>query len=232
MNAFIHNLQVGLVLCGLLFASMDTLGQNQEEQWVDSVMQELSLDQCIGQLCMIRAHSDLGQEHIKEVERQIKEYQVGGLWVCQGTPDGHTKLINQYQELSSHVPLMVGMDAEWGLGMRFKDGIVHYPKALMLGAIQDNSLIYDFGKEVSRQLRRIGVHINFAPVVDINNNAANPVINHRSFGEDKYNVTTKSYMYMRGMQDHQLAACAKHFPGHGDTDTDSQLAVPGNWRQE
>ncbi len=200
--------------------------QSQEELWVDSVMQTLTLDQRIGQLFMIRAHSNLGQDHVREVERQIREFEVGGLCFFQGTPEGHTRLINHYQELSSTLPLMIGMDAEWGLGMRFKDGVIDYPRALMLGAIQDNSLLYDYGTEIARQLRRIGVHINFAPVVDVNNNPENPVINFRSFGEDKYNVSTKGYMYMRGMQDHHVAACAKHFPGHGDTDTDSHHALP------
>ncbi len=198
----------------------------EERVWVDSTLEALSFDQCIGQLFMIRAHSDLGEEHIMEVERQVKKYQVGGLCFFQGTPTGHTRLINRYQKLSAHLPLMIGIDAEWGPAMRFKDAAVDYPRALMMGAIQDNSLIYDFGKEVARQLKRVGIHINFAPVVDINNNAANPVINQRSFGEDKYNVTTKGYMYMRGMQDHQIAACAKHFPGHGDTDVDSHVDLP------
>ena len=121
---------------------------------------------------------------------------------------------------------MVSMDAEWGLGMRLKKSTISFPRQLTLGAIQDNRIIYDMGKEVARQMRRLGVHINFAPVVDVNNNPKNPVINTRSFGEDPFNVTAKSYMYAKGMQDHGVMACAKHFPGHGDTDVDSHHDLP------
>ncbi len=198
----------------------------KEKEWVERTFKSLSLDEKIGQLFMIRAHSDKGPEHIAAVERLIKDYHVGGLCFFQGTPEKQIELINKYQALAKKVPIMVSMDAEWGLGMRFKSDGLSYPKQLMLGAIQDNSLIYDMGKEIARELRRVGVHINFAPVVDVNNNPNNPVINERSFGEDRYNVTTKSYMYMKGMQDHKVMACAKHFPGHGDTDVDSHYDLP------
>ncbi len=216
------------VICLLLqgFLAKAQIHNVSESQWVDHIYQQLSLEERIGQLFMIRAHSDLGSDHIASVKRQIEKYHVGGLCFFQGTPDAQAQLTNDYQALATKVPLMISMDAEWGLGMRFKQGVIQYPRQLMLGAIQDNSLIYDFGRETARQLSRIGVHLNFAPVVDINNNAKNPVINFRSFGEDKYNVTTKSYMYMKGMQDHGVAACAKHFPGHGDTDTDSHHELP------
>ena len=121
---------------------------------------------------------------------------------------------------------MVSIDGEWGLGMRLRGTTISYPHQLTLGAIQDNQLIYKLGKEVARQCKRIGVHVNFAPVVDVNNNANNPVINDRSFGENRHNVTAKSYMYMKGMQDGGILACAKHFPGHGDTDVDSHHDLP------
>jgi beta-N-acetylhexosaminidase len=124
------------------------------------------------------------------------------------------------------MPLMISMDAEWGLGMRLKENAISYPKQLMLGAMQDNQAIYDMGVEVARQCRRLGVHVNFAPDCDVNNNAANPVINERSFGEDKFNVAAKSFQYMKGMQDGGVLACAKHFPGHGDTNTDSHYDLP------
>ncbi len=117
-------------------------------------------------------------------------------------------------------------DSEWGLGMRMKASTISFPRQLMLGAIQDNQLIYDMGEEIARQMKRVGIDINFAPVVDVNNNAANPVINTRSFGEDRYNVTAKGYQYMKGMQDHGVMACTKHFPGHGDTDVDSHYDLP------
>lgn len=197
----------------------------EEDHWVDSVFQTLSADARIGQLFMIRAHSDLGPDHIAKVKSEIEEYKVGGLCFFQGTPEKQVELINQYQTMSS-VPLMVAVDAEWGVGMRFKEATINFPRQLMLGAIQDNDLIYQMGREVGHQLTRTGVQVNFAPVVDVNNNAANPVINTRSFGEDRYNVTSKSYQYMKGMQDVHVMACAKHFPGHGDTDVDSHLDLP------
>jgi beta-glucosidase-like glycosyl hydrolase/CubicO group peptidase (beta-lactamase class C family) len=189
-------------------------------------MEEMSLDERIGQLFMIRAHSDLGADHIRQVKEQITKYHVGGLCFFQGTASKQVTLTNDYQSLTRRIPLMIAMDAEWGLGMRFSSGVISYPRQLMLGAIQDNTLIYEFGNELAEQFKQIGVHINFAPVVDINNNPNNPVINDRSFGEDKFNVATKGYMYMRGMQDGGIFACAKHFPGHGDTDMDSHFDLP------
>ena len=200
--------------------------QDRAHFWVDSIMAKMSLDERIGQLFMIRAHSDLGEDHVRQVKEQIMKYHVGGLCFFQGTAMKQAALTNDYQRLTKRVPLMIAMDAEWGLGMRFKTGVISYPRQLMLGAIQDNSLIYEFGNELAHQFKQIGVHINFAPVVDINNNPNNPVINDRSFGEDKFNVATKGYMYMRGMQDAGIMACAKHFPGHGDTDVDSHYDLP------
>ncbi len=198
----------------------------EEKQWVDSIYNAMSFDERLGQLFMIRAHSDKGAEYAEKVARQIQKYHVGGLCFFQGTPEIQAKLTNQYQLLNRHVPLMIAMDAEWGLGMRMKASTISFPRQLTLGAIQDNRFIYEMGKTIAAQLSRTGVHINFAPVADVNNNAANPVINTRSFGEDRYNVAVKSYMYMKGMQDHGVMACAKHFPGHGDTDVDSHLDLP------
>ena len=192
---------------------------------MDSVFQSLTPDERIAQLIMIRAHSDLGANHIRQVEQQIEQYKVGALCFFQGTPDKQVELINRYQKMSD-LPLLVAIDGEWGLGMRMKATTVSFPYQLMLGAIQDNDLLYDMGAEVARQFKRTGVHVNFAPVVDINNNPQNPVINFRSFGEDRFNVAVKGYMYMKGMQDNGIMACAKHFPGHGDTDVDSHYDLP------
>ena len=199
--------------------------QDEKTLWVDSLMESMTEEEKIGQLFMIRAHSNLGQDHVKAVKSQIKKFHVGGLCFFQGTPEKQIELCNTYQSMSK-LPMMVAMDAEWGPSMRLKSDLVQFPRQLMLGAIQDNSLIYRFGEEVGRQLRALGVHINFAPVLDVNINPNNPVINDRSFGEDKYNVTTKGYMYMRGMQEEKVMACAKHFPGHGDTDVDSHHDLP------
>ena len=196
------------------------------EAWVDSLYNTMDEDERLGQLFMIRAHSDKGPDHIADVEAQIKKYKVGGLCFFQGTPEKQVELINRYQKLAAPLPVMVAIDGEWGLGMRMKSTTISYPRQLMLGAIQDNQLIYDMGKEIARQMKRVGIDINFAPVVDVNNNAGNPVINTRSFGEDRYNVTAKGYQYMKGMQDHGVMACTKHFPGHGDTDVDSHYDLP------
>ncbi|GAG77234.1 unnamed protein product, partial [marine sediment metagenome] len=143
----------------------------------------------------------------------------------QGSPQNQARLINQYQDLVD-IPLLMAIDAEWGVGMRFKDQVISFPRQLMLGAIQDDNLLYEMGKEVAFQCKKIGIHVNFAPVADVNNNPDNPVINDRSFGEDMYNVAAKSFAYMKGMQDNGILACAKHFPGHGDTGVDSHFDLP------
>ncbi len=197
-----------------------------EQRWVNSIFDKMTPDERLGQLFMIRAHSDKGPDHIAKVEAMIKQFHVGGLCFFQGTPEKQAKLTNKYQKLANHVPLMISMDAEWGLGMRLKENAISFPRQLMLGAIQDNTLIHQMGKEIARQLRRLGVHVNFAPVADVNNNPENPVINTRSFGEDRLNVAVKSYMYAQGLQDGNVMACAKHFPGHGDTNVDSHLDLP------
>jgi len=211
-----------------LLGATDPLPKTSEqlaEEWVEATFSAMSQEERLGQLFIIRAHSDKGPEHIRSVENQIKKYHVGGLCFFQGTPEKQAELTNRYQQLSK-VPLMVTMDAEWGLGMRMKKTTMSFPKQLTLGAIQDNRLIYEMGQEVAKHCKRLGVHVNFAPVADVNNNPENPVINTRSFGEDRHNVSVKSYMYMRGMQDHGVMACAKHFPGHGDTAVDSHHDLP------
>jgi len=202
-------------------------GQNIEDlslKWAEEKISSMTLDEKIGQLFMIRAHSNLGEDHISNVKKQITKYHVGGLCFFQGSSKKQAELINKYQALSK-LPLMISMDAEWGLGMRLDDGF-SYPKQLTLGAIEDNTLVYDMGLSIANHLNRVGVHVNFAPVIDVNNNPNNPVIHFRSFGEDIYNVATKSFAYMKGLQEKGLLACAKHFPGHGDTDVDSHYDLP------
>lgn len=196
-----------------------------EEARVLRVLDNMTLDQQIGQLIMLRAHSNLGADHVAHVKREIEQYHVGGLCFFQGTPSGQLALTNDYQDLSE-VPLMVSMDAEWGLAMRLPDQTIGFPKQLALGAIRDNTLLYEMGSEIARQLHRLGVHVSFSPVLDVNNNPDNPVINTRSFGEDRYNVTVKGYQYMRGLQENGILASAKHFPGHGDTGVDSHYDLP------
>ena len=195
-----------------------------QEAWVDSVYHTLSEEERVGQLFMIRAHSDKGAEYEAAVATQIERYKVGGVCFFQGTPTRQAELTNRYQA-ASRVPLLVAIDGEWGLSMRLK-GVPAFPHQQLIGAVQDNALVYEFGQMVAAHCRRIGVNVNFAPDIDINNNAANPVIGDRSFGEDKYNVAQKGLLYARGMQEGQVMACGKHFPGHGDTDVDSHLDLP------
>ncbi len=192
--------------------------------WVDSVLNSLSLDEKIAQMMMIAAYSNRDPEHEEEIIQLIEKHKVGGVVFFQGGPVRQAIMTNHFQSVS-HTPLLIAIDAEWGLGMRL-DSTLIYPRQMMLGAIEDNDLIYQMGRDIALQLRRIGVHINFAPVVDINNNPQNPVINSRSFGEIPDNVILKGIAYMQGMQDNGLLCTAKHFPGHGDTESDSHLTLP------
>ena len=194
------------------------------ELWVDSVMATLSLDERIAQLLMIRVQTNRDEAYYNSISNIVQKYQVGGLCFFRGTPYRQAKLTNRLQS-ESKVPMLIAIDGEWGLGMRL-DSTISYPRQMTLGAIQNDELIYKMGAEIARQLNRMGIHMNFAPVVDINSNPQNPVINTRSFGECRYNVTRKSLAYMNGMQDNGIIAVAKHFPGHGDTDTDSHYTLP------
>ncbi|MBL7933175.1 MAG: serine hydrolase [Bacteroidia bacterium] len=195
-----------------------------QNKWVDSVFNSLSLDERLGQLFMVAAYSNKDLKHVKEIRDLVVDYRIGGLIWMQGGPVRQGKLANYYQTLAK-TPLMYSMDAEWGLAMRL-DSTIRYPKQMTLGAIQNDSLIYYMGKQIARECKRLGVHVNFAPVSDVNNNPLNPVIGNRSFGENKYKVAKKAYMYMQGLQDEKVMACAKHFPGHGDTDSDSHHSLP------
>ena len=194
------------------------------ERWVDSVFNSLSSQEKIAQLMMVAAYTDRNEYHEKEIKKLIQKYNIGGLIFFQGHPYKQANLTNKYQSLAK-TPLFIAIDAEWGLAMRL-DSTVKYPYAMMLGAVKDEKLIYDMGAQIAEQLKLIGTHINFAPVIDVNNNPVNPVINIRSFGEDRASVTRKGLLYMKGMQDNNILAVAKHFPGHGDTDTDSHLTLP------
>lgn len=198
---------------------------NTEHHWVDSVYKKLTPKQRIAQLFMVRAHTNLGQAYTDSVARVIEKEHLGGVVLFQGGPARHVNLINQYQGLS-RVPLWIAMDGEWGLGMRMPDSTLSFPFQMTLGAIQNDTLIYQMGQEIAQDFKRLGMHINFAPVVDINNNSQNPVINYRSFGENKENVARKATAYMKGMMDEGILSSLKHFPGHGDTDVDSHHELP------
>lgn len=197
---------------------------NAKNSWVFSKLDKMSLDEKIGQLFIIRAQSNWKKKDLDYLESIIKKYHIGGLAFFKGTAKSQVKLTNRYQKLSK-IPLFIAIDAEWGLGMRLKDAM-SYPKQLTLGAIRDNRLIYEMGYDIGEQLKRIGANFNYAPVLDINNNPNNPIINDRSFGEDKKNVTSKGFAYMKGLQSKKIIACAKHFPGHGFADVDSHKDLP------
>ena len=197
---------------------------NQETKWVDSIYSKMSLQEKIGQLFMISAYSNKDSVHVNSVEKLIQDYKVGGVIFFQGGPVRQAKLTNQYQS-KAKIPLFVGIDAEWGLGMRL-DSTYIYPWNMTLGAIQDLDLIESVGKNMANENKRIGVHFNFAPVLDINTNPKNPIIGNRSFGEDKVNVSNKAIALMKGFESQGVFSTGKHFPGHGDTSTDSHKALP------
>ncbi|MEL7064075.1 MAG: glycoside hydrolase family 3 N-terminal domain-containing protein, partial [Bacteroidota bacterium] len=214
-----------------LLVGSSFLGYTQEdgsaanpEAWVEQVFQSLSEEERIAQLIMIPAHSNKDEAYYQATEVLIQQYNVGGLLFFQGTPENQVALTNRYQQ-AAKTPLLIAMDAEWGLGMRLKDAL-SYPRQMTLGALRDDRLIYDMGAEIARQLKLMGVHINFSPVIDVNNNPDNPVIGRRSFGEHKEKVAAKGIAYMQGLQDHGILAVAKHFPGHGDTSKDSHYELP------
>ena len=197
---------------------------NEPNAWVDSVFKKLSRHDRIAQLFMIRAHTDKGKRFEDSIARVIRKEHIGGLVFFQGGPGRQAALTNQYQSISK-VPLLIAMDAEWGVGMRL-DSTISYPYQMTLGAIQNNNLIYEMGRQVALDFKRLGMHVNFAPVTDINNNPKNPVIGFRSFGDNKYNVAAKVGAYMKGLQDNNVLVSLKHFPGHGDTDVDSHHDLP------
>jgi len=194
------------------------------KKWVRQQFRKLSDDEKIAQLMVIRAHSNLGADHVKQVSDLIQKYNVGALCFFQGGPARQAVLTNYYQSISK-TPLMICIDGEWGLGMRL-DSIASFPRQLMIGATHDPALVEEFGRAVGKQCKRLGIQMNYAPVVDVNNNPDNPVINDRSFGENKYKVAAFGVAYMKGMQSENVMACAKHFPGHGDVSVDSHLDLP------
>lgn len=222
------------LLFGILFISSISYSQKNnplqtqdsiaQKQWVDSIMQQMSLKEKIGQLFMVAAYSNRDEAHQKSIEKLIANEHIGGLIFMQGTPSKQAKLTALYQS-KSKIPLLIGFDGEWGLAMRL-DSTFAYPWNMSLGAIRKDSLLHTLGNRIGKQCKMMGIHLNFAPVVDINTNPKNPIIGNRSYGEDKENVTRKSLAFMSGLQSQHILACAKHFPGHGDTKDDSHKTLP------
>jgi beta-glucosidase-like glycosyl hydrolase/CubicO group peptidase (beta-lactamase class C family) len=211
-----------------LLLSQQAICQRATE-WADSVLKTLSENEKIGQLIMVRLSAiDLKTKVVSfydtTVERDILEYNIGGICLFQGAPVKQANMINHLQSIAK-TPILIAIDAENGVGMRM-DSVSGLPRMMMLGALQDKSLVYKYGQWVGKQCKELGIHVNFAPVVDINNNPNNPVINDRSFGENKYKVADLAIQYMLGMKSEGVMGSAKHFPGHGDVDVDSHFALP------
>lgn len=192
--------------------------------WVDSVFRSLTLEERVAQLIWIAAYSNRDLEYEVNLSNLIRKTGVGGLIFFQDNPEKQAEMINYYRKITK-VPLMIGMDGEWGAGMRLQ-GVIRFPYQMTLGALRDDSLLYEMGAAIADQFNRSGMNINLAPVADVNNNRRNTVINYRSFGEDPSRVAKKSVLYMNGLQDKGIIAVAKHFPGHGDTETDSHVDLP------
>lgn len=213
-------------LCGLTTRAQSNNAAfwSTPNPWVDSVFNSMTEAERIGQLFMVAAWSNKDSAHVKEIQCLVRDHKIGGIIFFKGGPVRQAILTNYYQSISK-VPLLVGIDGEWGLSMRL-DSTPTFPRQMMLGAANDDTLMYRMGLEIGKHCKRMGIHLNFAPVVDINNNPRNPVINDRSFGEDKHIVSSLGIAYTRGMQSQRVMACAKHFPGHGDTDSDSHYNLP------
>jgi len=215
-------------LLGLLVLNVGVAQSERAKRWADSVMATLTPDERIAQLMVVRSSSQDGNGnpvvYNAKIDELVKNYNIGAICAFQGTPQQHSAMFNRMQA-AAKTPVMITVDAEWGLGMRFA-GVQNFPYQLTLGALPDATLVYATGKAIAEQCRRMNIHVNYAPVVDINNNPANPVIGVRSFGEDKYKVALFGTRIMEGMQDAGVMACAKHFPGHGDVSVDSHYDLP------
>ena len=207
----------------LCFSSLNSNAQNNNPAataWADSVLNSLTPEQRIAQLMVLRLSSyDFKTKtpiyFDSSVEEKIKQYNIGGICLFQGGPVKQALILNKLQA-AAKTPILICIDGENGVGMRMTDSVLPLPRQMMLGAVQDTNIIYQYGKIVGEQCKRMGIQVNYAPVVDVNNNPNNPVINDRSFGEDKYKVARFGIQYMKGLQDAGVMACAKHFPGHGD----------------
>ena len=195
-----------------------------QKQWVDAKYESMSLDEKIGQLFMVSVASNQNKASTDRIKQLVKEQHIGGVIFSVGGPVQQAKLTNAYQEVSK-IPLLIAMDAEWGLAMRL-DSTYAFPWNMTLGAISDSSIVKKVGRQIGKHAKRLGVHINFAPDIDINTNPQNPIIGNRSFGENRENVVRNGIAFMKGMESEGVLSSGKHFPGHGDTSTDSHKALP------
>ena len=212
------------MLLGILALTFEQIvAQNAESRWVDSVYNSLTTEQRVAQLICMRANQP-DKPFYEDVAKYIKQYNIGGVCFFRADAEAQVEQTNAWQKLAQ-TPLMVSIDAEWGLAMRVKNTL-SYPYQMTLGALNDNELIYNMGQQIAEQCQRMGVHVNFAPVVDVNSNPANPIIGMRSFGENPLKVGEKGVAYAQGMQSKGLITSMKHFPGHGNTASDSHMTLP------
>jgi beta-N-acetylhexosaminidase len=195
-----------------------------QKKWVDSVYNQLTFDEKIGQFFMVSAYSNKDSIHIKNIDKLVTDYKVGGLIFFQGGPGRQARLTNRYQS-KSKLPLFIAIDGEWGLGMRL-DSTYRFPWNMTLGAIKNKQLIERVGEQMGKHSNRMGIQFNFGPVLDINTNPKNPIIGFRSFGETKENVAESALAMMKGFQKQHIISTGKHFPGHGDTEADSHYSLP------
>lgn len=194
------------------------------KEWVDKTYNELSEDQKLGQLFIVALYTNKGIDHINEIRNLVSKEQIGGLILMQDDAAMEINLVNEFQTRSK-VPMMIGMDAEWGIFQRIAKAY-KFPWAITLGAIQDEKLVYEMATKIAADCKRMGINWDFAPVVDVNTNPNNPIIGNRSFGSDVQNVISKANAYSQGLQDNNILAAIKHFPGHGDTSADSHYDLP------
>ncbi|MPM24987.1 Beta-hexosaminidase [bioreactor metagenome] len=205
--------------------SIFSFGQNANaDRWADSLLRTMTQKEKIGQLIMIAVYSNQDDKYAASLDDTISDYQPGAIVFFQGSPQKQVRLMNRWQQ-KAKIPMLVAMDAEWGPAMRL-DSVMSFPRLMALAATNDTTLIYRYGQAVGRQCKRLGLQINFAPVVDVNNNPLNPVINYRSFGENQHKVALFASVFCRGMQSQGVMAVAKHFPGHGNTSQDSHKTLP------
>ncbi len=226
-------MRIKLYLLLFPFFCLHAIGQNNplvtkdsmaQANWVKGAYNKMSLEERIGQLFMVSIASNQDQASTDRIKKLVKEQGIGGVIFLAGGPVQQAKLTNEYQS-ESKIPLLIGSDAEWGMAMRL-DSTYAFPWNMTLGAIQDNSLVEKVGYQIGKHAKRLGVHINFAPDLDVNNNPQNPIIGNRSFGEDPVNVAEKGIAFVKGMEQAGILSCGKHFPGHGNTATDSHKALP------
>lgn len=194
------------------------------KEWVNQTYNSLSQDEKLGQLFIVALYTNKDENHINQIRNIVTNDKIGGLILMQDDAAKEINLVNEFQQ-KSKVPLMIGMDAEWGLYQRINTAH-KFPWAMTLGAIQDKDLIYKMAAKIAEDCKRMGINWDFAPVVDVNTNPNNPIIGNRSFGSEVSNVTQSALSYANGLQDHNILAAIKHFPGHGDTNTDSHLDLP------